>query len=253
MPRRDRIAILLSLAGVTALAWVYLFRIAGGMTDTDPMIMVQMQPWGSTDFLLVLLMWAIMMVGMMVPTAAPMTMVYAAVARKATKEGSTVAPTATFVAGYIATWTLFSVVATVAQWGLDRAALLSPMMVTTSPKVGAGLLIAAGVYQLTPAKTACLRHCRSPAYFISEHWRPGITGAFRMGSEYGAFCLGCCWLLMALLFIGGVMNLLWIAAIAFFVLFEKVIPHAPVAGRVAGGAMILTGLVLLATWTRAGG
>jgi len=253
VPRHDRIAILLSLAGVTALAWVYLFRTAGGMTDTDPMNMVRMHAWGSTDFLLVLLMWAIMMVGMMVPTAAPMTMVYAAVARKATKEGSTIAPTATFVAGYIAMWTLFSVAATVAQWGLDRAALLSPMMVTTSPKVGASLLIAAGVYQLTPAKTACLRHCRSPAYFISEHWRPGITGAFRMGSEHGAFCLGCCWLLMALLFVGGVMNLLWIAAIAFFVLFEKVIPHAPVVGQVAGGAMILTGLVLLATWTRAGG
>jgi predicted metal-binding membrane protein len=253
VPRRDRIAILLSLAGVTALAWVYLFRTAGGMTDTDPMNMVQMHAWGLTDFLLVLLMWAIMMVGMMVPTAAPMTMVYAAVARKATKEGSTVAPTATFVAGYIATWTLFSVVATVAQWGLDRAALLSPMMVTTSPKVGAALLIAAGVYQLTPAKTACLRHCRSPAHFISEQWRPGITGAFRMGSEHGAFCLGCCWLLMALLFVGGVMNLLWVAAIAVFVLFEKVIPHAPVAGRIAGGAMILTGLALLATWTPAGG
>ena len=253
MPRRDRIAILLSLGGVTALAWVYLFRITGGMTDTDPMNMVQMHAWGPTDFLLVLLMWAIMMVGMMVPAAAPMTMMYAAVTRKATREGSTVAPTATFVAGYIAMWTLFSVVATVAQWGLDRAALLQPVMVTASPKVGAGLLIAAGVYQLTPAKTACLRHCRSPAYFISEHWRPGITGAFRMGSEHGAFCLGCCWLLMALLFVGGVMNLLWIAAIAFFVLFEKVIPHAPVAGRGAGGAMILTGLALLATWTRAVG
>lgn len=253
MLKRDRIAIVLSLAGVTALAWVYLFRTVAGMPDADTMGVVQMRAWRSVDFLMVLLMWVIMMVGMMVPSAAPVTMVYAAIARKASREGFTVAPTVVFVAGYIAMWTLFSVVATVAQWGLDRAALLSPMMVATSPRLGAGLLIAAGIYQLTPAKAACLTHCRSPAYFISEHWRPGVTGALRMGFEHGAFCLGCCWLVMGLLFVGGVMNLLWVAAIALFVLFEKVIPHAPAIGRVAGGAMILAGFSLLANWTWMGG
>lgn len=124
------------------------------------------------------------------------------------------------------------------------------MMVATSPALGAGLLIAAGVYQITPAKAACLRHCRSPAHFISEHWRADTSGALRMGFEHGAFCLGCCWLLMGLLFVGGVMNLLWVALIAGFVLAEKLMPHGRMAGVLSGGAMILVGLGLLATWLR---
>ena len=142
-------------------------------------------------------------------------------------------------------WTLFSVAATAAQWGLDQAALLSPMMVATSPALGASLLIAAGVYQMTPAKNACLRHCRSPMHFISEHWRHGVDGAFKMGLEHGAYCLGCFWALMGLLFFGGVMNLLWIAAITLFVLLEKVLPIGVGGGRAAGAAMVLFGLILL--------
>ena len=172
----------------------------------------------------------------------------ATVARKAAKHGTPLAPAAIFVSGYVAMWTLFSAAATIAQWGLDEAALLSPMMVTTSPALGAGLLIAAGLYQLTPVKKACLRHCRAPAYFISEHWRPGASGAFRMGLEHGAFCLGCCWVLMGLLFFGGVMSLLWIAGITLFVLLEKIIPHGVLGGRLAGVAMIAAGVTVFATW-----
>lgn len=149
-------------------------------------------------------------------------------------QGTPVAPTFLFVAGYVAMWCLFSVGATAAQWALERAALLSPNMVATSPGLGAVLLGAAGIYQLTPAKDACLRHCRSPAYFLSEHWRPGMAGAFRMGIVHGAWCLGCCWILMALLFVGGVMNLLWVAAIALFVLLEKALPLGDRGGRLAG-------------------
>jgi predicted metal-binding membrane protein len=171
-----------------------------------------------------------------------MTLVYAAVARKAAREGTVLAPTAVFVLGYVAMWTGFSAGATAAQWGLERAALLSPMLVTTSPTLGAALLIGAGIYQLTPFKNACLEHCRSPAYFISEHWRPGASGAFRMGLVHGAYCLGCCWILMGLLFFGGVMNLLWIAGITVFVLLEKVAPFGAWGGRVAGLAMIATGI-----------
>ena len=248
---RDRLVVLGSLGAVTALAWAYLAWSATTMTGTaapSPMRMMGLHSWEFADLVLAFLMWTIMMVGMMVPTAAPMTMIYAAVARKAEGQGTVLAPTSTFVSGYVAVWTLFSLVATIAQWGLDRAALLSPMMVATSPALGATLLIAAGVYQLTPAKAACLRHCRSPVNFIAQHWRSGAMGAFRMGLEHGAFCLGCCWLLMGLLFVGGVMNLLWIAAIALFVLLEKVVPRAPLAGQLAGGAMMLTGLALLATW-----
>ncbi len=147
---------------------------------------------------------------------------------------------------YVAMWTLFSVGATLAQWALDRAALLSPMTMTTSPKLGAAFLVAAGVYQLTPYKDVCLKHCRAPAHFIAEHWRPGALGAFRMGLAHGAYCLGCCWLLMGLLFFGGVMNLLWIAAITLFVLLEKVLPLGRAGGRLAGGAMILAGAAALA-------
>ena len=250
VPGHDRVAILSALAAITGLAWLYLVRTAGGMTGAmteAPMEIVRIRAWESADFLLVFLMWAIMMVGMMVPSAIPMTLVYAAVVRKAVRQGTVVPPTFVFVSGYVAMWTLFSVAATLAQWGLDRAALLSPMLVTTSPAIGAGLLIAAGVYQLTPFKQACLRRCRSPAHFISGHWRQGAPGAFRMGVEHGAFCLGCCWLLMGLLFVGGVMNLLWIAAIAVFVLVEKTVPHATLPARIGGGAMIVTGLALLAT------
>jgi len=208
--------------------------------------MTAVQPWTATEFGLRLAMWAVMMVAMMVPTAAPMTLLYAAVARKAAAQHSPLAPTSVFVTGYIAMWTMFSLVATIAQHALDQAALLSPMMVSTSAGFGAALLIAAGIYQLTPFKNACLRNCRAPAHFLSQYWRTGNLGAFRMGLRLGAYCVGCCWILMGLLFVGGVMNLLWIAAIAIFVLLEKTIPFGEVGGRIAGAAMILVGALSLA-------
>jgi predicted metal-binding membrane protein len=208
--------------------------------------MTGVQPWTATEFGLRLAMWAVMMVAMMVPSAAPMTLMYAAVACKAAAQHNPLAPTFVFVTGYIAMWTIFSVVATIAQHALDQAALLSPMMVSKSSLFGAALLIAAGVYQLTPFKNACLRNCRTPAHFLSRHWRIGNLGAFRMGLRLGAYCVGCCWILMGLLFVGGVMNLLWIAAIAIFVLLEKTIPFGELSGRIAGAAMILVGAVSVA-------
>lgn len=247
LPRRDRVAIASALIGVTVLAWAYLIRMAAqmDMSAMMPAAMLEIHPWSGGDFVFMFVMWAVMMVGMMVPTAIPMTLIYAAVARKAAGQGTTLAPAAVFLSGYIAMWTIFSAGATFAQWVLDQAALLSPMLVSSSPWLGAGLLIAAGVYQMTPAKEACLRHCRSPAHFIAEHWRPGWAGAFRMGLEHGVFCLGCCWALMGLLFFGGVMNLLWIAAITLFVLLEKVLPFGARSGRFAGIAMIAGGLAVL--------
>ncbi|MGB7868021.1 MAG: DUF2182 domain-containing protein [Mycobacterium sp.] len=212
------------------------------MTDA----MAGVQPWTATEFGLRLAMWAVMMVAMMVPTAAPMTMMYAAVARKAAAQHNPLAPTFVFVTGYITMWTIFSLVATIAQHALDQAALLSPTMVSTSTRFGAALLIAAGIYQFTPLKNTCLKNCRAPAHFISRYWRTGNLGAFRLGLRFGAYCVGCCWILMALLFVGGVMNLLWIAAIAIFVLLEKTIPFGDVSGRVAGAAMILVGALSLA-------
>jgi predicted metal-binding membrane protein len=218
--------------------------------DAMDMSAMALHPWTARDFAMMLLMWAVMMVGMMVPSATPMALVYASVERKARRQGTPVAPTFLFVSGYIVMWCLFSVGATAAQWALERAALLSPSMVATSPALGAVLLGAAGVYQLTPAKDACLRHCRSPALFLAEHWRPGLAGALRMGLEHGAWCLGCCWILMALLFVGGVMNLLWVAAIALFVLLEKALPLGDRGGRLAGWAMLAAGALACGAWIR---
>ena len=250
-------AILTGLAGISAAAWSYVVLDAHRMTGmsigaTDRSMAASMHAivgvhaWTASEFGLRLLMWAVMMVAMMVPTAAPMTLVYGAVARKAAVQSNPVAPTFVFVAGYIVIWSLFSVAATVVQWELDRAALLSPMMVSNSALLGSILLIGAGVYELTPLKHACLRYCRSPAQFISQNWRSGIGGAFGMGLKLGAYCLGCCWVLMGLLFVGGVMNLLWIAAISAFVLLEKIIRFGHAAGWFGGAAMILVGVVSLA-------
>jgi predicted metal-binding membrane protein len=254
---RDRLAVLTGLGGITVAAWVYVvvtaYRMDTGsasMTDQSmaPMMdaITGVQPWTATEFGLRLAMWAVMMVAMMVPTAAPMTLMYAAVARKSAAQHTPLAPTFVFVTGYIAMWTIFSLVATIAQHALDQAALLSPMMVSTSKRLGAALLIAAGVYQFTPLKNACLRNCRAPAHFLSRYWRVGRFGAFRMGLRLGAYCVGCCWILMGLLFVGGVMNLLWIAAIAAFVLLEKTLPFGDVSGKIAGVAMILVGVLSLA-------
>ena len=248
---RDTWAILTGVGGVTVAAWIYLAvdaqRMSGGMTDgsiADGMqSMMQVRAWSATEFGVRLLMWAVMMVAMMLPTAVPMTLVYAAVARKAARENHPVAPTFLFVAGYLTLWGGFSVAATAAQRGLDQLSLLSPSMVSASPLLGGALLVSAGVYELTPAKRACLAHCRAPAHFISQHWRGGLGGAFRLGLALGAYCLGCCWILMGLLFVGGVMNLLWVAAISAFILLEKTIPFGQIGSRVAGAVMILVGVL----------
>jgi predicted metal-binding membrane protein len=251
LPHRDRIVILSALIGVSVLAWVYVLYLWANMpamgVDTSSARM-QLHPWMPTDFIFMLVMWAIMMVGMMLPSATPMTLLYAGMVRKAERQGTPMAPTAAFVSGYLAMWCLFSVAATLAQWGLHEVAMLSPMMMAKSHIFGGSLLIVAGVYQLTPWKTVCLNHCRSPAHFIATHWRAGANGAFRLGLHHGAFCLGCCWALMGLLFVGGVMNVLWIAAITIFVFLEKVLPVGPLAHRLAGFAgigLIVSGLGLL--------
>jgi predicted metal-binding membrane protein len=215
-----------------------------GMSDMPLSSMLQVRPWAATDWAMMLIMWVIMMVGMMLPSTTPMILIYASIARKAARDGSPLAPTAVFAAGYLVMWSLFSIAATFAQWSLDQAALLSPMMVTTSPLLGAAIVVAAGIYQLTPLKDTCLDHCRAPVRFISEHWRPGIAGAFRMGAEHGLYCLGCCWVLMGLLFFGGVMSLAWIAGLTFFVLMEKLLPLPAGGARIGGGVLIAVGVAL---------
>jgi predicted metal-binding membrane protein len=218
--------------------------VSGAMPD---MTMAAMAPiaWTPGYAVLMFFMWWIMMMAMMLPSAAPMILLFAMINRKQREKGAPYVPTGMFAAGYVLVWGAFSLVAVTAQWGLARSGLVSSTMASTSVLLGAGLLIAAGVYQLTPLKHACLRHCRSPIFFISHHWRPGDLGALRMGVEHGAFCTGCCWFLMALLFYGGVMNLFWIVGLALFVLLEKTIPTGHWLGRTTGALLIAWGGALL--------
>jgi len=243
--RRDRLIVAAGLVGITALAWVYLIHLVTGMDGMQTVAMPALRHWSMTDFALTFVMWAVMMVAMMTPSATPMILLYAAIILKSRAADPPVAASASFATGYLIVWTGFSALATGLQWGLEQVALLSPMMVSTSPYLGGALLIAAGAYQMTPLKQACLQHCRSPVHFLSSHWRKGTGGALRIGIDHGLYCVGCCWVLMALLFIGGVMNLLWIAALAAFVLTEKIVPRGVLFGRIAGGLMTLGGLWLI--------
>jgi len=213
------------------------------------MSMPQMQPWQPAQLALLFVMWAVMMVAMMIPSAAPMILLFAAVNRKRREEQRPFVATGVFVLGYLVVWTIFAALAALAQAGLHATALLSPMMVSTSVVLGGALLIAAGIFQFTPIKNACLSHCRSPLDFITTGWRDGTAGAFMMGLRHGAFCLGCCWVLMTLLFFTGVMNVLWIAIIAGFVLIEKISPSklSPWISRLAGVVLIGWGAWLLAS------
>ncbi|MFQ6538210.1 MULTISPECIES: DUF2182 domain-containing protein [Aphanothece] len=245
LARRDRWLLTAALILVTTLAWADLLHMAATMQAPMAPEPLGEQAWSLGDAAAMVAMWIVMMIAMMVPSAAPMVLLYGAVARKARDQGTVLAPSVVFLSGYLLVWSAFSVVATLLQWGLDQAALLSPMLVLSSPWIGGSILIAAGFYQFTPAKHACLAHCRSPVHFLSGHWQPGWCGAVRMGLEHGLYCLGCCWILMALLFVGGVMNLGLIAAISLFVLAEKLLPFGVWAGRLAGGGAMVAGLLML--------
>ena len=237
--RRDQYIIVSSLAVLVMLAWIYLVKLDMNMPDMSGMAM-GMRDWSSTDFIMMLLMWVIMMIGMMVPSAMRTVMIYSRIASKAQTSGRSVAPTYIFVSGYVFIWSFFSVIATILQWLLERLALVSPMMVSTSTYLGAILLICAGVYQLTPLKDVCLKHCQSPIQFITNNFKKGGFGAFQLGLKHGAYCLGCCWALMGLLFIGGVMNLFWILVISLFVLSEKLLPAQIRTTRITGILMVLS-------------
>jgi predicted metal-binding membrane protein len=247
LSRRDRAIITSCLVLLTALAWTYLVHLDRRMSaamEHDRMMadmgMTMDMPWSAADVLFTFAMWAVMMVGMMTPSAAPVMLLFAGMHAGRGHR----APRAVFAfgSGYLLVWTAFSVGAALAQWALHQAATLSPAMTTSSARLGGVILISAGVYQLTPLKGTCLTHCRSPLGFLMTHWRDGTAGALRMGTEHGAYCLGCCWALMCVLFVVGVMNLVWVAAMTIFVLLEKIGPAGALVTRVAGVAMIGSGV-----------
>jgi predicted metal-binding membrane protein len=241
--KRDRLVVVSGVMAVAAIAWgytVYVAQSGANMDLSTGMSMGNMRSWSVVDFGLMFAMWVVMMVAMMLPSAAPMILLFASVNRKRRENSGPFVSTSAFVSGYVVTWSLFAAAATLGNWGLHQASLLSSMTgESTSAYAGGGLLILAGVFQWTRLKYLCLTHCRSPLSYLMTGWRHGTGGAFKMGLEHGKFCLGCCWLLMGLLFVLGAMNLLWIAALAGFVLIEKFAPAGLWISRI-------TGLLLLA-------
>ncbi|HEY2864600.1 MAG TPA: DUF2182 domain-containing protein [Casimicrobiaceae bacterium] len=248
---RDRMVVLAALAAVVALAWAYLAYtvLAQPAMDMDAAAMAAMPApaWNASYFAATLAMWMVMMVGMMLPSAAPVLLLFDALELQGSPAGHAQGRTALFAAGYVLAWSAFAMAATLAQWGLSGAMLLSAMMTSTSSKLAGLLLVVAGIYQFSPWKTTCLNRCRAPAEFLAAHHRSGTLGPLSMGWRHGIQCIGCCWALMALLFVFGVMNLLWVAALAIFVLVEKLSPAGVFAGRVGAVLMLGAGVALAMT------
>ncbi len=270
--RRDRAIVAAALVAIVLLAWIYLWQFAGrpmggGMGHGATMDMSHagemanaalstgFNAWSGADFLLMALMWAVMMVGMMIPSAAPMILIYARVARHANERGNAFASSGWFASGYLLAWTGFALLATSLQWLLEASAMMTPAMRISDTRLAGSLLIAAGIYQLTPLKRACLGRCRSPMHFIQDHggFRPERRASVLLGVKHGAFCIGCCWALMILLFLGGVMNLTWVALLALLLLAEKLLPIGLILSRAVGLIFVLAGAGLLAglipAWT----
>jgi len=253
LPRRERWFVGLSLGGLALIAWSYTIYEARRMDATGVCECMRMKmsgpelsAWPTATVLPLFLMWAIMMIAMMLPSALPMILTFAGVSRKRQRRRDSYLSISIFVLGYVAIWSLFSSVAAFSQWWLHRHALLSETMVSTSAWLGGGLLLAAGVFQFTPIKDRCLQHCRGPLELIMTHWRSGNAGAFRMGLEHGAFCAGCCWALMGLLFVVGVMNVVWIAALTLLVCVEKMLPPRTRVRIASGIVLVVWGLFVVA-------
>ena len=238
------------LAGVIATSWAYLLCGAGLNMEMMDMgggqMMAMPLEWSAQYVALIFVMWAVMMAAMMLPSAAPTVLLVTTLASDRTVDAKPLPVTAMlFASGYLLVWCGFSVAATLLQWGLDEAGLLSETMAFDNGTAAGAVLIAVGIYEWTPLKDACLRHCRAPTDFLVRHWRQDAPGAVLTGMRHGIFCLGCCWLLMALLFVGGLMNVAWVAAVALLVLLEKTIPRGEQIGLLAGALSIEWGLISL--------
>lgn len=233
---------------LAGLAWAYTIYLGlkpSSMPSGAAMAAPMMMAWSAADFAFMFFMWAVMMFAMMLPSVTPTVMIYERVRAKREEAGRPFVPTGSFVAGYLLAWVGFSLAATTLNWLLHAEGALSSMMGQVGPSTGGVLLILAGLFQWTPLKDVCLEHCRSPMGFLTTHWREGAPGALRMGLHHGAYCLGCCWMLMVLLFALGVMNLPWVAVLTIIVLAEKVLPGGRHLSRGLGAALIVWGLWLV--------
>ncbi|MDP2481355.1 MAG: DUF2182 domain-containing protein [Candidatus Palauibacterales bacterium] len=241
----DRAVVLAGLVAVTLLAALVVGGLGSRMgRPGSPLFVPAIGSWSLAQVGVVALMWSVMMVAMMTPSTMPMAITFSNLERR--RNGAAPwAATAAFLGGYLLVWTAFSVGAALVQWGLRSAALMGPGMRTASPWLGGALLLGAGVFQFSSAKDACLRHCRTPVGFLLSEWREGPSGAVRMGMGHGAYCVGCCWLLMALMLVAGVMNVAWCAALAVLVLAEKALPGGRNLARVSGVGLAVWGTVLM--------
>src|SRR6516225_171183 len=258
--RRDRLLVAGALGLIAALAWGYVLWLAADM-DMGGMDMPEFRmipaglglmapvesPWGAIEFAFVFVMWAVMMIGMMAPSVAPMILMYARVGREGNVKGKPLAATGWFATGYFLTWIGFALAATLIQWMIERAGLLDSQMASASNALGGIVLTAVGLYQWSPLKDVCLTRCQSPIDFLTRYggFRGDLPGCLLMGLRHGAYCIGCCWALMALLFVGGVMNVLWIAVLALVVLLEKLTPFGRGIALVAGVACADAGAAML--------
>lgn len=221
--------------------WLLLLWGSAHMDSPPAQLMMPSSEWSAANWLAVFAMWTVMMAAMMLPSAAPMISCFAELNRRGGDAGRTLL----FVSAYLVLWTAFSGLATGVQWAFQSMGWLSPMIVSLSPLLNATLLLIAGAFQFSPLKRACLRVCRSPFGFLISDWRDGLWGAWLMGIRHGLYCLGCCWAMMALLFVGGVMNILWIAAIAGLVAVEKLAPKGEAVARALGAIMVAAGILKL--------
>jgi len=253
--RHERAVVMAGIAAIAVLAWLYIWQGAGmGMSALDmtalslfPHRQAGMEGNMEAGWALVVLMWWVMMIATMTPSAAPLVLLYLRVLRgQAAPAADVYGPSALLLVGYLAVWLAFSVAAAALQKALEPTGLMSEMMLwSRSAALSATVLAAAGLYQFSGLKHACLAQCRAPARFLTEHWRPGRRGSFMLGVRHGSYCVGCCWLLMALLFVGGIMNLIWIAALMLFILIEKLAPAGPLFGKVSGGLMLVWAVATL--------
>ncbi|HEY7687330.1 MAG TPA: DUF2182 domain-containing protein [Dongiaceae bacterium] len=256
--RRDRLIVLGALLAIAVFAWLFVLDGAGtGMSVSamttwqfpPPLGPLANQPWPAEYWLVMLLMWWTMMVAMMTPSAAPMVLLYARIIRRAQQQGKmppAAVPAAWFVLGYLISWLAFSAMAVFVQWTLERAGLMHMMMMWSVDRwLSGALLMVAGLYQLSALKDICLRACRSPVDFLSRHWRHGRRGALHLGLAHGLYCIGCCWALMALLFVGGIMNLIWIVGLAIIVFAEKIAPYGRQVSRATGAVLVAAAIYVI--------
>lgn len=249
-PARDRLVALSALTAAAALAWAYVLYMSWGMehmaVGAAMAIMPRMTHWNTTDLLLVFAMWVIMMAAMMLPSIMPAVLSFASMSSWRRAQRLPSVPTSVFILGYLAVWSGFSVLATLVQWGLLEARLVTPMMASATPLFASALLVVAGLFQFTPLKRACLARCTSPLGFLLAEWRDGTLGAWIMGLRHGVYCVGCCGLLMTLLFAFGVMNVLWIAALSTYVMLEKTLPQVRWLPFAQGVLLICWGVAVAA-------